>query len=84
MDAGQKAILPDGVQVDHISENTLNHGNRIRGISDPTTYPIIAGDIGENNTATGGSVSLTSGASLYTNILTIPIPVLVFGEWNWH
>lgn len=44
---GDKSVFKDGIQVDHVSENTVGHGARVRGISDPTTYPVISGDIGE-------------------------------------
>jgi len=45
---GSKAVFPDGAQIDHLSENTVGHGVRVRGISDLTTYPVIAGDVGES------------------------------------
>lgn len=44
---GNKSVFGDGIQTDHISENSSGHGSRVRGISDPTTYPVIAGDVGE-------------------------------------
>jgi hypothetical protein len=44
---GEKVQCPDGIQVDHISENTVGHGVaiRVRGIQDGAS--IAAGDIGE-------------------------------------
>jgi hypothetical protein len=46
-DVGSKTILPDGAQVDHLSENTVGHGVRVRGISSPVVNPVLIGDIGE-------------------------------------
>jgi len=60
---GSKTILTDGVQVDHISENTVGHGSRVKGISDPTTYPVLIGDVGEIIAATPVNVLLTNNAS---------------------
>ena len=81
MDAGQKAILPDGVQVDHISENTVGHGIRVRGVSDLTTYPVIVGDIGENiiqSRAFASALALTTGVT--ANVTASPI-VFTAGIW---
>jgi hypothetical protein len=63
-DVGSKSVFPDGIQIDHISENTTNHGARVRGISDPTTYPPIAGDMGEINPNSVGTQR--SGTNGYT------------------
>ena len=74
-DLGSKSIFPDGLQSDHLSENSVGHGVRVRGISDPTTYPVLTGDVGEvvgpytaviasvnaAYTASGSLVSLPSG-----------------------
>jgi hypothetical protein len=60
---GQKSVFPDGIQVDHLSENTVGHGTRVKGVSDPTTYPVIAGDVGE---IALGSAALRSGTGGFT------------------
>jgi hypothetical protein len=66
-DSGQKTTLTDDVQVNHISENTLNHGVRVRGISDLTTYPIIAGDIGEKiDGVISGDVTISVSGTIYS------------------
>lgn len=79
-DSGQKSIFGDGIQIDHISENTAGHGTRVRGISSPTPYPIITGDVGEeikNATPYSAKVTLTSDA--FTQITSIP---LTAGIWE--
>ena len=61
---GDKSVFKDGIQVDHISENTVGHGSRVKGISDPTTYPVAAGEIGELVEDTSAvAVSLTTGVN---------------------
>lgn len=75
-DVGSKAILPDGAQIDHISENTVGHGSRVRGISDPTTYPVISGDIGEQIEASNVAFSVTTGV---TNCVSRALPA---GVWS--
>jgi hypothetical protein len=77
-DAGQKAILTDGLQVDHISENTVGHGSRVRGISDPTTYGVIAGDVGERISSFVSS-PVTINTSTYTNVTSV---TLTAGVWD--
>lgn len=57
---GQKSVFADGIQVDHLSENTVGHGVRVKGISDPTTYPVIAGDVGE---------------TLYSSLIPLSTPI---------
>jgi len=42
---GDKSVFKDGIQVDHLSENTVGHGVRVRGISNGDTP--AAGDVGE-------------------------------------
>lgn len=66
---GSKAVFPDGAQIDHLSENTVGHGVRVRGISDPTTYPVIAGDVGESAVA-GTSQTTGTGGSVYQKSTT--------------
>lgn len=80
--AGQKSVFPDGVQVDHISENTLGHGVRVRGISDPTTYPVQAGDIGEYKES-GSTYTEVTGVGNFTNgqYKTIATVTLSKGVW---
>lgn len=59
---GEKVVCKDGLQVDHISENTVGHGARPQAITNPTTYPVAAGEIGEYVTVdSAGAVSLTTG-----------------------
>jgi hypothetical protein len=67
---GQKSTFPDGLQVDHLSENTVGHGTRVKGISDPTTYPVIAGDVGETVEANGTESAFTTAKDL-TNFVTL-------------
>jgi hypothetical protein len=55
-DQGQKAILSDGVQVDHIDENTLGHGVMI-----PALVP-LAGSVVQVQVCNSG-VRATSVAS---------------------
>jgi len=75
--AGDKAVFPDGIQVDHISENTVGHGSRVRGISDPTTYPVISGDIGETIEASATVATNTAGVSFTVTSLLLPQ-----GKWS--
>jgi hypothetical protein len=59
---GQKSVFPDDIQVNHISENTVGHGSRVKGVTDPTTYPVLTGDVGETVSVTGtGSYTPTTG-----------------------
>jgi len=59
MDAGQKAILPDGVQVNTISENTVGNGVQIQGRTNGVT--IGAGLVGEK-------IQLASVPADYTSV----------------
>jgi hypothetical protein len=68
-DVGSKTILPDGAQVDHLSENTVGHGVRVKGISDPTTYPVLTGDVGE---VFGSDVVGAGGKIVVTSTTTLP------------
>lgn len=74
---GEKVQCPDGIQVDHLSENTVGHGTRVRGISDPTTYPVIAGDVGETivsaafNTPLGQTPTYLTSISLNKGVYNI-------------
>lgn len=59
-DIGSKSVFPDGIQVDHISENTVGHGARPKPITDPTTYPVGTGEIGEKLTASLSNTTISS------------------------
>ena len=74
-DVGSKTILPDGVQVDHISENTVGHGARTKPITDPTTYPIQSGEIGQQLEASNVVYQATTGV---TNCTSLPLSA---GVW---
>jgi hypothetical protein len=74
---GDKSVFKDGLQVDHISENTVGHGARVRGISDPTTYPVLLGDIGDMVSATWSSQA--SNTSTYISPASIIVPA---GVWD--
>jgi hypothetical protein len=80
-DIGSKTVLPDGVQVDHISENTVGHGSRIRGISDPTTYPSLTGDIGEEIIAYASGNTTTTAADTEIDVTGASITVTA-GVWD--
>ena len=73
----EKTIAPDGLQVDHLSENTLGHGNRLQGISNPTTYPVLAGDVGERVVGTGTAVSVTTSG--WTTVASVTVTA---GVWD--
>jgi hypothetical protein len=75
---GEKVQCPDGIQVDHISENTVGHGTRVRGISDPTTYPVIAGDVGEIKE------SIITGASVPTSANRGDVATLALTAGIWE
>lgn len=77
MDAGNKSVFPDGLQVDHLSENSTGHGVRVKGIADPTTYPMIDGDVGERKVGTGTSVSITTAG--WTTVASV---ALTAGVWD--
>lgn len=53
----EKVVCKDGIQVDHLSENTVGHGVRVRGISDGSA--VVAGDVGEvlSGTVVGGNIT---------------------------
>lgn len=80
-DIGSKTILPDGVQVDHISENTVGHGSRVKGISDPTTYPVLAGDVGEEVIGYCTSTTTTTLADTEIDVIGATI-TLTPGVWD--
>jgi hypothetical protein len=73
---GQKSVFPDGVQVDHISENTVGHGVRVRGISNGDTP--AAGDVGETKTVEVLS-NVTTNTSTPTTIASL---TLTEGVWS--
>lgn len=75
--SGDKTVLKDGAMVDHLSENTVGHGVRVKGISDPTAYPVIAGDVGQTIVTTFGPTPAVT-----TNIpFSIGSVVLAAGTW---
>lgn len=75
-DVGQKSILTDGAQVDHLSENTVGHGVRVKGITNPATYPVIDGDIGEVRIHTPPAFT---GNGARTQVATL---TLTAGTWE--
>jgi hypothetical protein len=70
----EKVVCKDGIQVDHLSENTVGHGTRVRGISDPTTYPVIAGDVGETVQTTISQTAVSGTSFTVFPGGTLPIP----------
>jgi len=72
----EKSIFTDGLQVDHLSENTVGHGNRLQGISNPTAYPVLAGDVGEVQENNGSATLTTATALAITSITLTP------GVWD--
>jgi hypothetical protein len=79
---GDKTVLTDGAQVDHLSENTTGHGVRVKGVSDPTTYPVLAGDVGEikgaaidstNATGYSTSTSTSPGLGAHVDVITLTL-----------
>jgi hypothetical protein len=75
-DVGSKTILPDGAQVDHLSENTVGHGARPQAITNPTVFPIQTGDIGQQLEASNIVWQATSAGT--TNCASLPLPA---GVW---
>lgn len=71
-DVGQKSILTDGAQVDHLSENTVGYGVRVKGITNPATYPVMAGDVGEKITWSVAPTTITLTPS-YTDFASISL-----------
>lgn len=69
---GSKSIFTDGMQVDHISENTNGHGARVKGVTSPTSYPVIAGDVGEIIEASWVSGNILNSAAAVCNITLTP------------
>jgi hypothetical protein len=80
-DIGSKAIASDGLQVDHISENTVGHGSRVRGVSDPTSYPILTGDVGEEIIAYASGNTTTTAADTEIDVTGVSITVTA-GVWD--
>lgn len=77
---GEKSQFPNGLQSDHLSEQTVGHGTRVRGISDPTTYPVIAGDVGEYKESAAGSAAALTNIT-YSDCGAAPL-VLTPGVWE--
>jgi hypothetical protein len=77
-DVGSKTILPDGAQVDHLSENTVGHGARVKGVSDPTTYPVLAGDVGETFSSAVQGVGFGASVTWYNAVSLTLAP----GKWS--
>lgn len=75
---GDKSVFKDGIQVDHVSENTVGHGARVRGISDPTSYPVSTGDVGEELFVVQAA-NVVTNTSTYTTICTL---TLTTGVWS--
>ena len=75
--AFEKSVFVDGLQVDHLSENTLGHGNRLQGITNPTTYPVLAGDVGERLVGTGATVAVNT--STYVTVASVTVTA---GVWD--
>jgi hypothetical protein len=78
---GEKVQCPDGIQVDHLSENTVGHGVRVRGISDPTTYPVLAGDVGESKQSLGSDIALTTNQWADGGSAGLPLGLGVWLVW---
>lgn len=76
---GEKSVFKDGIQLDHISENTVGHGARVRGVSDPATYPVIAGDVGQKLVFTDRTVTVSGSITWYANFS--PLATLTKGVW---
>jgi len=76
---GQKSVFKDGLQVDIISENTVGHGVRVKGVTDPITYPVLEGDVGEVKTSTVSTFAAYTASGTFENITTIP---LTAGSWS--
>ena len=74
---GEKSVFKDDIQVNHLSENTVGHGVRVRGVSDPTTYPVLAGDVGEvfgtAAAGTGGTGYSSTNTTGLTNTMAAVI-----------
>jgi hypothetical protein len=78
MPAGTPAVLHDGAKVDHLSENTTNHGVRVKGVADPASYPVLTGDVGEVIRADSGNMGIVTNTSGNTTICTL---TLTAGVW---
>ena len=78
---GNKSVFPDGLQSDHLSENTVGHGVRVKGISDPTTYPVLPGDVGETIEVTQTN-SVTGSTTLLTYTTLVTLNNLSTGKWR--
>jgi len=77
-DVGQKTILTDGAQIDHLSENTVGHGIAIQGKTDGVALSIDAVGYTKVVTQVAGVIML-GGANVYTSVLSIVIPK---GVWS--
>jgi hypothetical protein len=78
---GNKSIFKDGLQVDVISENTLNAGVHVKGMSDGTSVP--TGYIGEKieGTISGDATISVSGASVNIGSITLdPGTWVIYGQ----
>lgn len=75
-DVGSKTILPDGAQVDNLSENTVGHGVRVKGrgigeavdLTDIGAYMEAIGSLtslSPNLYSTGGSSGITLQPGVY-------------------
>ena len=71
---GSKIIANDGMQIDSISENTVNNGVQIQGRTSGTAIP--AGYVGE--TKTNAVSSIATNTSTWTTINSI---TLTEGKW---
>ena len=77
---GEKVQMPDGAQVDHLSENTVGHGMRVRGVSTPVATPVADGDVGEVQATTYvGGISGSTTLGTYTSMVTLS---LTAGRWR--
>lgn len=79
--SGEKSQFPDGLQSDHLSEQTVGHGVRVKGISDPTTYPVLAGDVGEVISSSYVVAIVPAASGLYKTITSISLNK---GVWIIH
>ena len=82
--ANEKSVFPDDIQVNHLNENTTGHGVRVKGISDPTTNPVVTGDIGEaltvvTATVTGGSLAQWATKTIPPGVWLIIAKVMAGG-----
>jgi hypothetical protein len=77
---GDKSVFKDGIQVDHLSENTVGHGVRVRGISNGDTP--AAGDVGESGRIAMSASPVSSGSAYVDSPATFTLQPGVYAIYS--